>query len=182
MARNYSLNKTKFFSTDEVLALERMLVKYQDKYIGPILMIQLALKTGARRGELFAIEKCHLNESDASVFIQGIKGSNDREIPLEREFFARLWAYATSHDSHLLFNFKTKGLEYHWYMFRPVKKSFHGLRHTAGIRLYDKTRDIRLVKYFLGHACIRNTMIYLDYSYSQEELRLALLDEKRTKV
>ena len=45
-----------------------------------------------------------------------------------------------------------------------IKKiiTFHSLRHTALTRLYDKTKDIRLVQEVAGHSDISTTMIYYD--------------------
>jgi integrase/recombinase XerC len=57
-----------------------------------------------------------------------------------------------------------------------VHKKLHGLRHTFAIRLYKKTKDIRLVQVALGHRNITNTMVYADYAYSQQELRKLILD------
>jgi len=62
-----------------------------------------------------------------------------------------------------------------WHQYRPVAKKFHSLRHTFAIRLYRKTKDLRLVQVALGHRNITNTMIYADYIYSQQELRKLIL-------
>ncbi|MHB1663750.1 MAG: tyrosine-type recombinase/integrase [bacterium] len=40
----------------------------------------------------------------------------------------------------------------------------HGLRHTRAIHLLDSGMNIMLLKNFLGHANISNTLIYLKYS------------------
>lgn len=42
--------------------------------------------------------------------------------------------------------------------------TFHSLRHTALTRLYEKTKDIRLVQEVAGHANISTTMIYTHIS------------------
>ena len=62
-----------------------------------------------------------------------------------------------------------------WDKYRPCHKKLHSLRHTFAIRLYKKTKDIRLVQFALGHRNIANTMIYADYVYSQEELKKLIL-------
>jgi integrase/recombinase XerC len=48
----------------------------------------------------------------------------------------------------------------------------HGLRHSFGQGLYDRTRDPFLVQAALGHASIASTMVYA--RTSPEELRVAL--------
>ncbi len=42
--------------------------------------------------------------------------------------------------------------------------TFHSLRHTALTRLYEKTKDIRLVQEIAGHSDISTTMIYTHIS------------------
>ncbi len=42
--------------------------------------------------------------------------------------------------------------------------TFHGLRHTALTRLYEKTKDIWLVQEVTGHADISITIIYTHIS------------------
>ncbi len=42
--------------------------------------------------------------------------------------------------------------------------TFHSLRHTALTRLYEKTKDIRLVQKVVGHSNISTTMIYTHVS------------------
>ncbi|HMN69805.1 MAG TPA: hypothetical protein PKC28_14775 [Bdellovibrionales bacterium] len=43
------------------------------------------------------------------------------------------------------------------------------------MRLYKKSKDLRLVQVALGHRNITNTMVYADYVYSQQELRKLIL-------
>jgi integrase/recombinase XerC len=136
----------------------------------------LALRTGGRASELLGLRHVDLNTYDSSVFIRGIKGSNDREIPLPAKLFEKLQAYAaTVPSSSNLFPIGYHRLRQIWDWYRPVPKKFHSLRHTFAIRLYKKTKDIRLVQVALGHRNITNTMIYADYHYSQEELRKLIL-------
>ena len=40
----------------------------------------------------------------------------------------------------------------------------HALRHTRAVHLLDSGMNIMLLKNFLGHASISNTLIYLKYS------------------
>ena len=75
----------------------------------------------------------------------------------------------------LLFPISYSRLIQIWEHYRPTHKKFHSLRHTFAIRLYKKTKDLRLVQVALGHRNITNTMIYADYVYSQQELRKLIL-------
>lgn len=172
----YALNKNKYLIDPEVERLERVLESDQIAEARDVLMLQLALKTGARASELLALRHVDLNPYDRTVFIHGIKGSNDREIPIKAEVFERLLNYAsTVPRSEQLFPIGYHRLRQIWDWYRPAPKKFHSLRHTFAIRLYRKTKDLRLVQVALGHRNITNTMIYADYVYSQSELKKLIL-------
>ncbi|MBL7542385.1 MAG: tyrosine-type recombinase/integrase [Bdellovibrionaceae bacterium] len=148
---------------------------YIDRDTRNCLILQLGLKTGARAQEILNIQKSDLNTYDMSVFIRGLKGSNDREIPLPNLLFTRLQRYTETVDGTKVFNITYDRLYQIWDTYRPVPKKFHSLRHTFAIQLYRKTRDLRLVQVALGHRNITNTMVYADYVYTQDELRKLIL-------
>lgn len=175
MATRYSLNKTKYLLPPEVERLEKLLQDYQDQDPRNTLVLQLALRTGGRAREILLTQKMDLNAYDQTIFLRGLKGSNDREIPLPANLFARLQRYADSIPGPALFPFGYHRLHQIWELYRPVPKKFHSLRHTFAIRLYQKTKDLRLVQVALGHRNITNTMVYADYVYSQQELRRLIL-------
>ncbi|MBV2167528.1 MAG: tyrosine-type recombinase/integrase [Bdellovibrio sp.] len=138
-------------------------------------MIWVALRTGARAQEVLNIQRSDLNTYDESIFIRGLKGSNDREIPIHSEIFSRLHRFAETQGGTKVFPISYHRLYQIWEMYRPVPKKFHALRHTFAIELYRKTKDLRLVQVALGHRNITNTMVYADYVYSQQELRKLIL-------
>ncbi len=175
-SKPYSLNKNKYLLDFEFDKLNQILTSFEDQDIRNVLILKLALSTGARATELLNIKINDLDIKSKSVFIYGIKGSNDREIPLETKLFVSLQKFIqTEGKSERLFEISYPRLVQIWLNYRPVQKSFHALRHTFAIRLYKKTRDIRLLQFALGHRNIANTMIYADYVYSQEELRRLIL-------
>jgi integrase len=171
----YTLNKNKYLLPPEVERLETILKSYLDKDERDCLLLTLALKTGGRAQELLNLRKVDLNAYDETIFIRGIKGSNDREIPLKSDLFNRLNRFAQKQETEQVFNISYNRLRQIWEHYRPVHKKLHALRHTFAIRLYQKTKDLRLVQVALGHRNITNTMIYADYVYSQQELRKLIL-------
>ena len=176
----YALNKNKYLLEPELEKLEQILIHFLKEDERNCLMLSTALRTGARAQELLNLRLGDLNAHDQSVFIRGIKGSNDREIPLQPKFFEQLHAYALKHEattdsSPVIFAISYNRLRQIWDQYRPTHKKFHCLRHTFAIRLYKKTKDLRLVQVALGHRNITNTMIYADYVYSQTELRRLIL-------
>lgn len=179
MAKHYSLNKNKYLLEPEALKLEEILSRFIDNDPRNCLLIQLALRTGARATELLNLKPEDINREDETILIRGIKGSKDREIPLSPKLFGQVVKYSERDEEvvkkGLLFPISYSRLRQIWDFYRPTSKKFHSLRHTFAIRLYKKTKDVRLVQVALGHCNITNTMIYADYVYSQQELRRLIL-------
>jgi integrase len=171
----YSLNKNKYLLPPEVERLQKLIAEPDARALRNCLMIQIALKTGARAQEVLNLNKADLNAYDETVFIRGIKNSNDREIPLPHPLFLKLQQYSSGVEGLRLFPITYDRLYQIWELYRPVPKKFHALRHTFAIQLYQKTKDLRLVQVALGHRNITNTMIYADYVYSQQELKKLIL-------
>jgi integrase/recombinase XerC len=173
----YALNKNKYLLPPEVERLKYILKSFSKTDTRNTLIIEAALATGARAQEILNLRKVDLNSYDQTLYIRGIKGSNDREIPVLPSFFDALIKYAACEvKGDLLFDITYDRLLQIWHLYRPVPKKFHSLRHTFAIQLYQKTKDLRLVQVALGHRNITNTMIYADYVYSQTELRKLILD------
>lgn len=174
----YSLNKNKYLLPPEASKLRSLLEHYESTDPRNCFLISVALRTGARAQEVLNLKYEDLNPYDQTVFIRGIKSSNDREIPLETRFFDRLLKYTEKNveKSKSLFPISYIRLFQIWEHYKPVDKKFHSLRHTFAIELYQKTKDLRLVQVALGHRNITNTMIYADYVYSQSELKKLILD------
>lgn len=166
------ITQSKFLTDEEFNRLMSKLVQHRGKRDS--ILLRLALFTGARSIELLRILRKDV--TDGAVTIRGAKGSNDRTIPLNPEFFEELVGYASKlQPSDRLFSITERRFRKIWDKWRPVKKGGHCLRHTFGVRLYRSCRDIHLVKNALGHVNIQNTMVYLDFVQGQEALGPAIL-------
>lgn len=174
-ASRYQLNKNKYLLAPEADRLRKILTDFQDRDARNCLMIWVALRTGARAQEVLNITRSDLNAYDETIYIRGLKNSNDREIPVHSDLFARLHRFAEKQGGTKVFPISYDRLYQIWELYRPVPKKFHSLRHTFAIELYQKTKDLRLVQVALGHRNITNTMVYADYVYSQQELRKLIL-------
>lgn len=176
--QRYSLNKNKYLMPPEYERLEELLWQLLPKDPRNCVLLLLAIRTGARAQELLNIQLGDLNPYDETILIRGIKGSNDRELPIPPKLFREVYRYAQTINSAVsqgLFPITYQRLHQIWDLYRTAPKKFHALRHTFAIRLYQKTKDIRLVQVALGHRSITNTMIYADYVYSQQELKKLIL-------
>jgi integrase/recombinase XerC len=174
----YQMNKNKYLLNPEIDALEYLLNRHLESDLRNCLIIFMALKTGARAQEILNVTHSDVNNYDQTVFIRGIKGSNDREIPIHPNLFKKLNLYLVKNpgaSSSKIFDITYPRLYQVWDLYRPCAKKFHSLRHTFAIQLYQKTRDIRLVQVALGHRNIANTMVYADYVYSKQELKKLIL-------
>lgn len=169
------MNKSKYLTDFELSRLHHILNSFESKDPRNVTLLRLALATGARASELLATKKADLDSEERTLFIRGIKGSNDRELPLRPQLFDQLERLKDQTPGEMLFPISYNRLRQIWQLYRPVHKKFHCLRHTFAIQLYKKTKDVRLLQMALGHRNIVNTMIYADYVYSREELRKLLL-------
>ncbi|MBX7231608.1 MAG: site-specific integrase [Bdellovibrionales bacterium] len=171
--KRYTLTTNKYLLDPEVERLEVIIESFMHKDPRNCLLLTLALQTGARAQEILNLKAEDLNDYEESLFIRGLKGSNDRELPLRSYLYKLVRTHLPA--SGPLFTISYQRLYQVWQLYRPVQKKFHSLRHTFAIRLYQKTKDIRLVQVALGHRNITNTMVYAEYLYSQKELRKLIL-------
>lgn len=173
--KRHELTRHKFLQDEELVNLERILSN--NKTERNALMLELLLRTGARAQELLNVTKSDINDYDKTITIKGLKGSDDREIPLPRELFFRLTRHSESIDGNLVFPITVRRLQAIWHVYRPVKKGIHCLRHTFAIKLYERTKDLRLVQLALGHRSYKNTLIYSQYCYKKDEFRRLIVNE-----
>lgn len=169
----YELTKAKYLLDPEFNQLQEILERFKDTDPRNTTLLWIALNTGGRAQEVLNICAEDLDPSEKTVFIRGLKDSDDRDIPLPPWLFKRLQALAPA--SGRIFPFTYNRFRQIWQMYRPVKKKLHCLRHTFAINLYRKTKDIRLLQVALGHRNWNNTMIYAQYQYRTSELRKGIL-------
>lgn len=171
----------KFLSQKEMQDLQTQIVLRRTCPINGrhSLLVEFILHTGCRPQEALNCTFKDLNSEHMSVLIHGLKGSLNREIPLPKEYFKRLEA---SGPVGKLFNVHISHFRKVFKLFSKSGKGAKGLRHTFALRLYQKTKDIKLVQVALGHKSIVNTMVYVNYSYSTHELRSALIDENSSPL
>lgn len=161
----------KYLLQNELESLEALLERHQTTRNA--ILIMTALKTGGRASEILSLSFKDLDPNAKTVRLTGLKGSNDREIPMRTPIFNRLYEYAKNQPDKI-FPITYNRFCQIWHEFRPVQKKLHSLRHTFAIEIYKKTNDIKLVQRALGHTTMTHTMIYMDYVYSAREMRRIL--------
>lgn len=170
----YELTKEKYLSEKELAELTRVLERFKDRDPRNCNLLFLALHTGARASEILNITRKDFDSDDGSVYIRSLKGGRDREIPIPRWLVKRLAGMPPNEDGRL-FSINYCRFKQVWWLYRPAKKKLHSLRHTFALNLYNRTKDLMIVKVALGHNSVATTMIYLDYHYTKNELRRAIL-------
>lgn len=125
------------------------------------LIINILLTTGIRLSELLDIR---LENIKGDIMQITCKGNKTRNIILNKNTLNMIREYKKEGK---LFDLSKSTIEY------IVKKalkdlgykgSVHTLRHSAATILYEQTKDILLVKEFLGHESIVSTQIYTHIS------------------
>ena len=169
----YSLNGLKVLSSEQAAILEGMCKRHLEieTYRRDALLILLGLRTGARASELLLLRRQFFSPNDEMIFVQGIKGSEDRELPLPKWLARATEIHLRKSENEYLFPITYSRLHQIWEQYRPVNKKFHALRHTFALKIYLETRDVRLVQRALGHRNINNTLIYVDYAHTNQEMR-----------
>ncbi len=172
----YQLTKAKFLSPVEREAFLTTLKRNEDSDFRNVTILHLYDNTGARPSEVLNLRVKDLYPESDSVFITGIKGSRSRELPIPKWLFRNVMSLTKGKaPEDPIFDIRLRTMQGIWDLYRPCKKGLRCLRHTFAIRLYEKTKDIRLVQMALGHKSLLNTQIYSEYSYGQTELRKLLL-------
>ena len=172
----YQLTKAKFLSPLERNQLLKTLEMLEGKDARNVAILRLYDNTGARPSEVLNLRVKDLYPESSSVFIRGLKGSRSREIPIPKSLFKQVQTFAGGKGpEELLFPISLRTMQGIWHLYRPCKKGLRCLRHTFAIRLYEKTKDIRLVQTALGHKSLMNTQVYSEYVYNQQELRRLIL-------
>lgn len=159
------------------------------------MIVLLAVNTGLRVSEL-----CDLKISDikngkvkAECLIRKeiTKGRRERSLPLNkkaRKAIKEIIASNVAHhfkqdqESKLLISQKGQGMSRQQIQTMikkarekaglDIKATPHSLRHSFATRVYEQTKDIRVVQKLLGHRSITTTQIYADVT--REKLKEAV--------
>lgn len=149
-------------------------------------IITLFLNTGMRLSELANIDIKNIDFKAKTIKIIG-KGNKERIIYLNKSSLNAINKYLDTRnyrlDEALFLNNKNKRLSIYG-IEKICKKAFvlagleeknytvHSLRHTAATYVYKETKDILIVREFLGHSTIKSTEIYTHIE--NEELKKAV--------
>lgn len=164
----------------ELPKLAQAIDKHPDKYAGAF--VWLALRTGARRGELLKLEWSHVDLKGGTVKFVDTKNGTDRTLPLDADavsLFKKLprvegnpYVFVGRWDRGHRDSFKDA-----WYEMREVAGlahlHLHDLRRTVGSWLGAAGHTAQMIGELLGHRSDITSRVYV---------KLGALDVKQQLV
>lgn len=149
------------------------------------LLVLMLYRHGLRASELCSLRLLNLDFDNARVFIKRVKGGVDfthpiagDELRLIRRYLQERkkgrgaslsWLFVSERGNQLSRFTVIKTIEVCYKQAGMRKINPHMLRHGCGFYLANKGYDIRLIKDYLGHKNIENTVIYTRLSGKQFE-------------
>lgn len=156
----------KYLSIEEAKKVSNIFDEKNDtNYKRDNMIVSILLVSGIRISELTNIRVQNINFSENTIVIKG-KGNQERLVYLSSKCMNKLQTYINDNNiQNYVFNLSIRTIEY------IVKKAFkladidekysaHTLRHTSATLMYKQTKDILLVKKFLGHKSLESTQVY----------------------
>lgn len=136
-----------------------------------LFIFQFGLATGLRSQELRDLQISEIDLTGQSVFVDHGKGNKQRYVPLADALVPIVRAWIGGRKEGCLLTYRGRGPmadeTLYWRVRRMGKRALipfvvhpHTLRHTFATRIYELTRDIRVVQELLGHEDISTTQIY----------------------
>ena len=145
--------------------------------------------TGMRRAEVPRLKVGDIDSERMIIHIQQGKGRRDRDVPMSPKLLEALRAHYRRKRSNTYIFSSSAGRfgidnpvsdKTVWHAVRGAAKRAgltktigpHTLRHTFATHLCEAGADLRTIQLLMGHACLKDTLIYLHLS--QRHLRAAI--------
>ena len=134
--------------------------------------LQVLKETGMRSGEATKLKWTDLDDERRVIILNSPeKGSNPRMWKISTRLLGMLGSLQKTSDyifgnpnaRHIRASFcnMRKAISQRLQNPRLMRISFHTFRHWKATSLYHQTKNILLVKEFLGHASLDNTLLYI---------------------
>ena len=144
-----------------------------------LVLIETAVKTGMRRGELANLLVSHISFEANRISVMEGKGSKGRTIPIAENLKNLLMELcADKRFNESVFGFKPVSLGMkikEWADKAGVPITAHSLRHYFATTLMERGANIRQVQELLGHESLATTQIYLQLMNDHLEDAIGLL-------
>ena len=145
-------------------------------------LIECALQTGMRRGEIFNLKWSNVEFEYGFIELLETKSGKSRKVPISSKLMKVL--EEAKNDTEYVFINPDTNMPYN-----DIKKSFHTVlkkagiedfrfhdfRHTAATRMLEKGADIRTVQEILGHSSVSVTERYTHTNAKLKKSAIELL-------
>jgi integrase/recombinase XerD len=169
MPMAWTAQKIHFLTQPELRSLFRVMTRKRDRAL-----FLLAYRHGLRASEVGLLHLDDLNLAQQRLTIQRLKGSLAGIHPLRADEVRALKAYLRERKSPSPSLFLSQRgtpisrrqldtLMKHYGELADIpasKRHFHVLKHSIATHLLDAGADLRFVQDWVGHASIKNTVIY----------------------
>ncbi len=133
-------------------------------YLWPI--IEIAIETGMRRGEILSIEWINIDFERARVLLPMTKNGRSRWVPLSKKAILILGQVTRTVD--LVFPISEVAVRQAWERLRKrsglMDLNFHDLRHEAISRMFEKGLNVPEVASISGHRTASQLFRYVQVS------------------
>lgn len=177
----------KFFNQKELKQLFKAIEQSDSKHRKRDLAIfRVAYCCGLRASEIGLITLDNYNKSTGELYCKRLKGSWNNTIRLDKETIKVLNKYIRENtfnsDEDILFKSqegkpisrKTLDVLMKKYSATANIKNtslhhFHALKHSCGVHLAESGLDVKELNFWLAHKNINNTMIYFQFTTTQQQ-------------
>lgn len=137
-----------------------------------LILFDIAIETGMRMAEIYTLEKSQIDFDGRTIFLDKTKNGSKRQVPLSTTIQSLLIHYLKTVPGNKLFSFTGENKAISSRLSQTFGRifesadcpdfTFHGLRHEATCRFYERTKlsDLQIAK-ILGW---RNLSIALRYA------------------
>jgi integrase/recombinase XerD len=143
-------------------------------------LIETAMKTGMRRGEIANLQPRHIDFANHRVMVVGGKGAKDRVIPLFpalEPLLMKLCEDKSPNDKVFGLKGSSIGSMFTvWAKKAGVELHAHSMRHYFATTLVERGANIRAVQELLGHTSLSTTQVYIAVTVKHLEHAINLLE------
>jgi site-specific recombinase XerD len=182
------LRNIKYFTQEELIKLFQSIerTKNNNKYwLRDLCILRVAYRCGLRASEIGIIKRNDYNSKTKEIYCRRLKGSLNNTIRLDKETVKILNAYIKEYgigSFDALFKSRQNKPISRQMLDIIIKKyckmagihnvskwHFHTLKHSIAVHLAESGLDIKEVQYYMGHKNVNNTLIYFQFTTSQQE-------------
>lgn len=190
----------KYLSQKELKNLFNEICNSTSKYkTRDLAIFRVAYCCGLRASEIGLINYGNYNKNTGELYCKRLKGSWNNTIRLDKETLRVLNKYIKGNiftfDEDLLFKSqegkpisrKTLDVLMKKYCTSANIKNtslhhFHALKHSCGVHLAESGLDIKELNFWLGHKNINNTLIYFQFTTTQQKQLYKKLENNNKRV